>query len=205
MYFAIYAIAVFAGLAMTIREGLWSNTLTFFNVIICGLFAFGFYSPITTWLDVQLDGQWTYALDFIVVWVLFIVTMIICRAVAKAASRTRMRFRHPVDPIGGPIAGLLAAWVLSTFVMATLHMAPMPKDAFGGKLVYSTVADIDTASPVTAPDLGWLRFVQRMSQASSFGTSATDQFSAAGFVAAYLGHRSSFEKAETSMLRVRRG
>ena len=59
-----------------------------------------------------------------------------------------MRFKHPIDPVGGPLVGFIAAWVLASFALATLHVSPMPKDAFGGKLV--TNAEVATASPFTS-------------------------------------------------------
>jgi hypothetical protein len=41
-FWAFYLIVVFAGLAMMVREGLWSNTLSLFTIITAGLMAFGF-------------------------------------------------------------------------------------------------------------------------------------------------------------------
>jgi hypothetical protein len=189
---------------MTVREGLWSNTLTLFNIMICGLIAFGFYSPLVRWLDVQLDGEFTYALDFVVVWTLFIAAMILLRSITKAASATRMRFRHPIDAAAGPLVGLVAAWTLAGFVTATLHMAPMGKEAFGGALVYSGTSDIDK-SPLTSPHIGWLRLVQRLSHPVSLGSSGTDRFTMAEFVTEYQNHREKFDGATTSWLRVKRG
>jgi Colicin V production protein len=187
---------------MMVREGLWSNTITLINVIVSGLAAFGFYSPLAVRLDEQLNGQYTYLLDFLCLWVIFIVVMLICRALTGLASKTRLRFKYPIDSIGGPLVGLIAAWVLACFVMATLHTSPMPKDAFSGKLVYSE-SEVATASGLTAPDLAWLRFVQRVSPAEALGNSGTSGFSAWGFVHIYEDHRTKFENA--SGLRVRRG
>src|SRR5262245_14902782 len=135
MFLAIYLIVLFAATAMMVREGLWSNSISLMNIIISGLVAFGSYARLTILVDVKLGGQYTYLLDFVVIWLLYVITMVICRTITGAASKTRMRFKHPIDPIGGPIIGFLAAWVLSTIVMATLHTAPMGKDAFGGGLV----------------------------------------------------------------------
>src|SRR6476469_4687562 len=150
MYLAIYGIVIFAGLAMTVREGVWSNTLTLINVIVSGLVAFGFYSPIVAYLDEQAtDGQHTYWLDFAILWALYAVSMLVLRTLMAAASKTRLRSKHPIDPVGGPIVGFIAAWVLAAFTLATLHTSPMPKNAFGGKLVYS---DADSASFITSPD-----------------------------------------------------
>jgi uncharacterized membrane protein required for colicin V production len=196
MYWVIYGVAIFAGLAMTVREGLWSNTITLMNIIISGLVAFGFYSPLVIYLDEMSDGEHTYWLDYAVVWALYAAAMVVCRTLTAAASKTRLRFKHPIDPVGGPLAGLVAAWVFASFTLATLHTSPMPKDAFGGKLVH---ADVQSASLFTAPDAAWLRFVEKMSQPTALGSGNTGRFSAKGFVSIYQKRREKFEKA-TSMV-----
>lgn len=192
MYWVIYGIVMFAGLAMTVREGLWSNTITLVNIIISGLVAFGFYMPLVVYLDEMTNGRHTYWLDFAVIWALFCATMVICRTLAGAASKTRLRFKNPIDPIGGPLAGLIAAWVLAAFTLATLHMSPMPKNQFSGKLVHD---DVDTASAFASPDAAWLRFVERMSQPTALGSGDTAKFSASAFVKIYGDRREAFEKA----------
>ena len=143
---------LFAGLAMTVREGLWSNTLTLINIIISGLVAFGFYSPLVVYLDEEVtDGQHTYWLDFAIIWALFCVTMVILplahgRRLENAdAVQAPDRSRRRTD------RGFIAAWVLAAFTLATLHTSPMPKDAFGGKLVYT---DVDSASSITSARRG---------------------------------------------------
>lgn len=191
MYWAIYGIALFAGIAMMVREGLWSNAITLVNIIISGLVAFGFYSPLVIYLDEMTDGRHTYWLDFAIVWGLFFVAMVVCRSLTGAASKTRMRFKNPIDPVGGPAAAVLAAWTLAAFALATLHMSPMPKDAFGGKLLHDDVA---SASFVTSPDAAWLRFVEKMSQLAALGSSGTERFSAKDFVKIYEIRREKLEK-----------
>lgn len=202
VYWIIFGIVIFAGLAMTVREGLWSNTITLFNVLFSGVVAFGFFQPIVVYLDEELtDGQHTYWLDFAVLWALFSATIVICRALTGALSKTKMRFKHPIDPVGGPTVGLLVAWVLGAFTLATLHVAPMPKDAFSGKLV--SALEVDTASLLTSPDAAWLRFVAKMSDASAMGAGSTTRFSARQFVTIYADHRSKF--METPDFIVKRG
>jgi uncharacterized membrane protein required for colicin V production len=192
-YYIIYAIVVFAGLAMMVREGLWSNTITLVNILISGLVAFGFYSPLVVYLDEDVtSGQHTYWLDFAIIWGLFSATMLVCRTLTAQLSKTRMRFKHPIDPVGGPIMGFVAAWVLAAFTLATLHTSPMPKDAFGGKLVYT---DADSAFLLTSPDAAWLRFVAAMSDSNAYGSSSTDKITAQGFVNIYGQHREKFEKS----------
>jgi hypothetical protein len=132
------------------------------------------------------------------IWGLFVVSIVIGRTIMRAASATRMRFKHPIDPIGGPLVGLMAAWVLAAFTMATLHTSPMPKDAFGGKLV--TAADVDTASMWTSPDAAWLRFVEKMSTREALGSGSTDRFGAKGFVRIYADHREKYEKSSSHLV-----
>lgn len=192
MFLTIYLAVLFASLAMMVREGLWSNAISLVCILISGLAAFGFYSPLVIYLDEMLDGEFTYLLDFVVIWALFVISMLICRLFTGMASRTRMRFKNPIDPVGGPVIALIAAWALAAFTMATLHTSPMPKDAFGGALVYSD-ADVESNSALFSPDLGWLRFVERVTQPDGFGRSnGAGKFSAAAFVKIYAKHREGF-------------
>jgi hypothetical protein len=203
MFWAIYLVTFFAGWAMMVREGLWSNAISLVNILVSGLVAFAFYSPLAIYLDEMLDGQYTYLLDFVCIWLLFVVTMVICRGATALASRTRMRFKNPIDPVGGPLVALIAAWALSAFVMATLHTAPMGKNAFGGGLVHSK-AEVESKSSFLAPDLGWLRFVDRVTRPDAFGHAGRDVFSPWGFVSIYADHREKFDQAKPPWIRVRR-
>jgi hypothetical protein len=109
-----------------------------------------------------------------------------------------MRFKNPIDPIGGPVMGLVAAWVLAAFTLATLHTSPMPKNAFSGKLAYSNKADVESASAFTSPDIAWLKFVERMSAPdAAYLPSGAGAFGAWGFVNIYQERREKFEKASS--------
>lgn len=202
MFWAIYLAVLFAGWAMMVREGLWSNAISLVNITISGLIAFGFYAPLVVYLDEMTGGSNTYWLDFAIIWGLYAASMLVLRTLTRVFSATRMRFRHPIDPVGGPLVGLVAAWVLATFVMASLHTSPMPRDAFGGRLV--TAADVDSAFSFTAPDAHWLRFVESVSGPSALGSSSQAAFSARGFVDIYGNHREAFSESDASWLRVPR-
>jgi uncharacterized membrane protein required for colicin V production len=194
MYWAVYLIVLFAGLAMMVREGLWSNTIMLVNIIISGLVAFGFYMPLFQYINEELtDGQHRLWLSFAVIWVLYAVAMVISRALTGAASRTRMRFKNPIDPVGGPLMGLVAAWVLAAFTLATLHTSPLPKDSFSGKL---TAGNIASASWATSPDVTWLRFVEKMADPQALGV-GTKEFSAERFIKMYEDMRGEFEQASS--------
>lgn len=198
-FYIFYAIFLFAGLAMTVREGLWSNTLTLMNIFISGLMAFGLYSPLVAYLDEEVtSGQHTYWLDFAILWAIFAVTMLVCRTLTAAFSKTRMRFKHPIDPVGGPIVGFLAAWVLAAFALSTLHTSPMGKDAFGGNLASDST--VGSASFIMSPDAAWIRFVEAMSKPDAYGSAGTDRFSTK-FVKIYSERREKFEKAPSMIVK----
>jgi len=202
MFWAIYLFVLLGSWAMMVREGLWSNAIKLVNIITSGLVAFGFYSPLVVYLDEQTGGSNTYWLDFVIIWALFVATMVILSELTKRASRTRMRFKYPIDPVGGPLVGLVAAWVMAAFAMATLHTSPMPRDAFGGGLVAQ--ADVKSAFVLTAPDAGWLRFVDRVAGRDALGPSDKKVFGAEGFVRIYGDHREQFSKSKAKWLRVPR-
>jgi uncharacterized membrane protein required for colicin V production len=194
VFWVFFCIVWFAALAMTVREGLWSNTITLITIIVAGLVAFGFYSRIVVYLDEDMtDGQHTYWLDYAVIWALFAATVIVLRAFMAAASKTRMRFKHPIDPVGGPLAGFIAALVLASFTVATLHVSPMGKDAFSGGLVKPQ--DVESASAIGQPDAAWLRFIERMAGVNAFGSAGTQDFKAKNWVQFYSDRRAALEKS----------
>jgi len=142
--------------------------------------AFGFYSPIVAYLDEEAtSGQHTYWLDFAIIWALYAVTMVVLRSLMAAASKTKLRFKNPIDTYGGPAVGFVAAWVLAAFTLATFHTSPMPKNAFSGRLVYN---DADTASSIWSPRCGLAEIRRTRHPAAALGSGSTDKFSAKGFV-----------------------
>lgn len=203
MFLVIYFAVWFAALAMMVREGLWNNTISLVNILISGLIAFSFYSPLAIYLDEMLDGEYTYLLDFVTIWGLFVIAMLVCRFATGLASGTRLRFKNPIDPIGGPLVAVLASWALAAFVMATLHTSPMPKDAFGGGLLHSD-DDVASATAFMNPDLGWLRFVERVTKPDAFGHASGGAFSAKAFVQIYADHREKYGTAKPGWIRVKR-
>lgn len=197
-FYVIAAVVFFATFAMMIREGLWSNTITLFCIVLSGLAAFGFYQPITVWVDEKTDGSYTYLLDIVVMWGVYVVAMILLSGLAALLSKTRMRFKNPIDPVGGPVVALMAAWVMSAFTLATLHAAPLAKETMGGNLMHEDVA---TASSISAPDLWWLRFVERMSSSDFLGGDDANKFSASFYVKNYTDHRAKFDATDTWRVR----
>lgn len=194
LYYIIFGLIWFATLAMMVREGVWNNLIALAQIILSGLLAFGFYQPLSTLLDSRSGGELTYFMDFVSIWAIYCLSMLIMKILDAALSKKRVAFPAVVDNAVGPAIGALAGLVLGSIVMASMHTAPMPEDFMSGKLKHNP-GEVNTASSLTSPDLGWLRLVEQVSTAGALGTGA--EFKVKDFVAIYGDRRKKFEKLDS--------
>ncbi len=159
MLFPFLLIAVLVGVfASLMREGLWSNAIALVNVITAGLIATNFFEPLADWLTKKVPSG-KYFWDFLVLWVLFAVTLFVLRSATDRVSRVRVRFKKPIEAAGGYLFALWTAWVFVCFLTMTLHTAPLSRNfLFGGFRPESRMLF------GTAPDRLWLAFVHRLSK-----------------------------------------
>ncbi|MEM8864744.1 MAG: CvpA family protein [Planctomycetota bacterium] len=194
----ILGATVFASVAMMVREGVWNNTLALIQILLSSVIAMGLYQPLVVMIDEQLGGEYTYALDIVVLWGVYVVAFIVLKLLCEKFSKTRMRFPEKVDDFVGPLIGLIAGACLAGFVGVSLHVAPLPRDGLGGAMNY-TESEFRGA-PIYALDATWLKMYET---ASNAGFAGPDDFSAWGFVKIYGDRRARYE--ETEGLRVDRG
>ncbi len=201
----ILLIVLFASVAMLVREGLWSNTITLINVVTAALLATNLWEPVADWLESQAP-TYTYLLDFLAIWLVFCASFILLRAITDQLSRVQVRFKKPVNLAGGGIMGLWVGWVLVCFTAMTLHMAPLGLNTLGlsGDPAQSTFL-------IFSPDRQWLAFAQKVSRGSLStsppegvtGEAGANVFDPrAEFVYKYAQRRAEFEKEP--LLRVNR-
>lgn len=171
-------------------EGLWSNVIRLVNVVTAGLIAMNFFEPLARWIETW--GEWfasaTYFWDFISLWILFGVSMIVMRLATDSISRVKVRFLKVVDRAGSAFFATLVGWVMVCFVMATLHTAPLAaRFLFGG-------FDPSRRMLVLGPDRQWLGFVQGASK-GPFARGEKVVFDEdSQFMAKYNNRRGSLEK-----------
>ncbi len=112
--------------------GLWSNLLTLVNLLLSALIATSFYQNLLFQMNTQMP---TYAvlLPFISVWLLFVLSFIIFRALTDSLSGLQLKFDKITELTGRSLLALTVAWVLVCFVSFTLQMAPLPTDLFKRK------------------------------------------------------------------------
>ncbi len=205
MYFIIAAILFFACFAMMVAEGIWNNLLSLMTIVIAGVTAFGIYQPITIWADESTGGSYTYLLDLLIIWGLFAAIAGILKMVAQFLSKYKVAFPPAVDRFGGAGVGLVAAYLLCGFAMATLHMAPLTHDAFSGKFIYGNSVkevrqEMANTSKITTPDMGWLSLTSTLLSSNRWGGGGA-VFSAPLYVHTYAKHRKVFESIEKSIVK----
>lgn len=117
----------FAGVAMTVNEGLWSNTVSLLCVMISGIAGALAGVPIGVMIIEQgdFDEQYAWHCIFVGVWGVFVVSLLIVRIITDRISSVRVRFLPVIDKIGGILMGLFVAVMLASFAAFTLLYIPV--------------------------------------------------------------------------------
>jgi hypothetical protein len=140
LYLTIILLFVFfAGVAMTVGEGLWSNTVSLLCIMLAGSFAIFGGIPLGLFIVEQAGASDEQAWYFVFggVWGVFFVSLTIMRILVEMASRTRVRFVPPLEKAAGPLMGLFVAVMLTSFTAYTLARIPINAGAWK----YSDAAD----------------------------------------------------------------
>ncbi|MEM8945302.1 MAG: hypothetical protein AAGD11_08975 [Planctomycetota bacterium] len=122
----------FAGVAMTINESLWNNTITLICLIISGLVGAIGGVPLGVMVMDQAGkaGEFAWYFIFAGMWIVFVVTMLILRLLTDRISRIQVRFLPIVDKMGGWLTGVFVATMLEAFAAYTLLVAPIQAGAW---------------------------------------------------------------------------
>ncbi len=197
MYLWLILTLVFVGcLAFLVNGGLWTNSLVLINTIMAGLVAFNYYEPLARWLDSQMPS-FTYFWDFLSIWLIFAVAMGLMRTVTDLSSRIKVKFRRPVDLIGGIVMACAVGWVMVCFTTAALHTAPLARNFLDGNFQPTPNSRMYMG---LAPDRKWLGIVRRVSKGSFYHRGPKDNRSAFVFgqaqdyVNKYAQRRAEWEK-----------
>ncbi|MFC1759327.1 CvpA family protein [Planctomycetota bacterium] len=190
--FIIIAICV----AMTWQEGLWTNAISVINALFSAIIASMYYEPLAGFLDTQMP-TFTYFNDFLSLWFLYCFAFLFLRTIAETLSTSRVRFKLPVDKMGGAAAGLAIGWFLIMFFVFTIHVAPLNQIPFKG-----TFSPTPTANNFfVAPDRMWLGFLQSRS-AGAMATSGPTRFDPdSEFILKYGERRMRFSKEKKFRVR----
>lgn len=157
MLLTVALLFIFVGcVGVLYLEGTWGNAIRLVNVVTAALLATNFFEPLANRLD-RWQPSYTYAWDFLSLWLLFVVFMVIFRAVTDLTSRVKVRLLKIADQIGSAILAALIGWVMVCFTLMTLHTAPLARNFLGAFKPESRMFF------GLAPDRHWLGFVQLVS------------------------------------------
>jgi len=156
--FPIILGALFVGIfASVMNEGLWSNAITFINIVTAALLATNFFEPLAEWFEKKFPNL-DYFWDIVSLWLVFAVAFGLMRTMTDLVSRVRVRFKKPVNQAGSWFFAAWIAWVTVCFTMMTLHTAPLSRNFMDGAF-----RPEDRMLYGLGPDRLWLGFMQRMS------------------------------------------
>jgi hypothetical protein len=117
----------FAGVAMTIGEGVWNNTINLMAIILAALTAAVAGPPLGVFaLDKfgkEPPQMWYFT--FAGTWLVFFLTVTVFRLILERTTRVRMKFVPPMEMAGGPLIGLLASLMFTSFLASTLYAMPI--------------------------------------------------------------------------------
>lgn len=128
LYVTILLIFVFfAGVAMTINEGLWNNTVLLLCIILGGLFAILGGIPLGLYIMDQVDAgdEYTWHCVFAGVWGVFALSVTVMRILVEKASKVRVKFVPPLEKAAGPLMGLYVAVMFASFTAYTMERIPI--------------------------------------------------------------------------------
>ena len=140
-------------------------------------------------LDSRLPS-FTYVVDFLSIWGLFAISMLVFRTFTDQISKHSVRFKMPVEQAGRVVFAAAAAASFICFLTAAMHTAPLARTAFRGSF-QSKNASRDFFGQV-APDQMLLGFMSGRSTGSLSGNNAFDADKK--FIIKYAARRHSLEK-----------
>jgi len=167
--FPLLLFVIFAGcVAFLYTEGTWGNAIRLINVVTAGLLATNYWEPVARALQ-GMNDTFTYYWDFLALWGLFTVFMIIFRVATNTLSRVKVKFLKVADAAGSVFFAVWVGWVMVCFTTFTMHTAPLARNFMWGG--FDPQARMFMG---LAPDRQWLGFTMRMSR-GPFCRSASDE------------------------------
>jgi len=165
MYITLILLAIFVCCIATLwTEGLWGNAIRLINVITAALLATNYFEPLADWAqgDPVVGNNFytfTYVWDFLILWGLFVVFLVVFRLATDRLSRVRLKFLKPVNQAGSLFFAAWIGWIMVCFTAVSLHVAPLGRNF----LVKSFVPE-QRAAKMFSPEICWLGFVQTESK-----------------------------------------
>jgi hypothetical protein len=139
-------------------QGLWSGILVWLNMLLAMMIAFNYFEPLAGLIESQ-DRSFTYLVDFLALWGLFVLTYGLLRVMSDMLSRRRVAFDFWTETVGRSVMALWVGWLFVSFVCASLHTAPLGPHPMGFQQTPTSGNFLGMA-----PGKQWLAFMQSRSR-----------------------------------------
>ncbi len=174
-------------------QGAWGGLLTCVNMLLAALIATNGFEPLADLIDGG-TSSYTYVLDFVVFWMLFVVGFVVLRTLTETFSRMRVEFHIAADIPLRTLAALAGGFLFISILQFSMHFAPIPPASFQR-------GPGDTNFPLS-PDRFWMGTV-KMASRGALENSTEEVFDASGkFMHRYADRRR--QLSGQTKLRVRR-
>jgi len=123
-------------------------------MILAGLIASAYYQGVAEMLSKSMGYK--DLVDFLAVWIVFVVSFIVLRMLTDITSGRRLNFDPLIEMIGQSVLSIWIACVFLAFTLFTLHLSPLTPSDFQANATDSTLG--------IGPDRMWLAFIQSRSR-----------------------------------------
>jgi hypothetical protein len=188
-------------------QGLWGNAITLINVTFAAMLATNLFEVFVGVLDNEGSrSEFTYLLDFLALWGLFVMFLVMFRLITDLLSRYRVRFNPYVEYFGRAFLVMWIGWLVVCFTCFTLHTAPLGAAPFLES--FQPEPESRNFLFIIGPDRQWLAFIQSSSHdsLSRGGMPPSEEFKFdddsrvfdqnSDFIFKYHHRRETFEKEE---------
>ncbi len=125
------------------------------NFFIAALVASNFFEPLADKLE-SFNPTYTYMVDFIAIWLLFVLTCGALRTATDFLTKYQLRMNIWAEYATRSVLSIWLGLAFCFFAFFTMHVSPLPTDQF----VSSPKANLFGF----APDRKWMAFVQSRSR-----------------------------------------
>ena len=139
-------------------QGLWSALIVWINMLLAMMVAFNYFEPLADFVESQ-EPSYTYLVDFLSLWGLFVLAYGLLRVLSDMLSRRRVAFDFWTETVGRGIMALWVGWLFVGFLCASLHTAPLGPQPMGFQQAPSSGNFLGMA-----PGKQWLAFMQSRSR-----------------------------------------
>ena len=130
VFFILMMIILGVTIAFSVRDGIWTNLIRLFNLIFSGLIATTYFETLADALE-GMAPSYTYLLDFLSIWLIFIAVYALLRFLTNKLSVVRVWFPAIIDKWVGVALSVILGFTMLSFSVFALYTAPLHQNYWG--------------------------------------------------------------------------